>query len=436
MYMKRFLLPILLALSLCGCANINNTNPGDDPSDVDPTDPTDPSDPSDPTDPTDPSDPSEPQDTYTKLKINIAKEKASNLDLTPNSAGIIISTEKVEITGRLIGIYDTIGTAGGLKDDYAYKALIADETDYIYVTIPDATYKNIKDYAMKDNSYYKVEGVLSKWINEPGIKSSTFTRVVNHEDICDISIIKGFVKESSSIEEIKTYSKSLSLNQKGVQYGKMMSFKGKYLEKMDDSVLLFSDGKDTIKLHGSNKVGNNFTIGNTYQIYGTAGLYKFYFSFEYITHDVITSEEELVNDIDINSIPYITATDLYKISYTNDQAKHFDNYENISGTLRRFKGYVNSYFEASYGEDMLLVDTYSSNEFSGQINAATNKAVFVKNDNENNIKGNQNYSKLFPYLRKQTEIDIIICYYEGFKLNGSITPKVYVIPSSVPTFGE
>lgn len=436
--MKKFLLPLLLMFALVGCNSTQPQNhnidddptdiPGDEPGDDDPGD-DDPGD-DDPGDDDPGHNDPPPTLEYEVLKISEAKERAQALT-QENSVGIAISEDKVEIVGRLLAVYTTTAQKSDYSQDYAYRVLLGDETGYMYVSIPDAKYKNIKDYAMKEDSYYKVQGVLTKYLGVPAIKSVNFDWQKGHEDICTVSVIKSFVSETSTVKEVVDYSSSLRINIKGINYGKMMKVKAKYLEKMDDSVLLFGDGVNTFRVHGSNKVGNNFTLGNTYVLYGTSGMYIYQHSFEFIALDSI---DEDIN-IDLTNVPYITATDLYKVKYTNDKAQHYTDYENSCGTLRRFKGYVSYYTVSSTGIHMVLTDTYKSKPFSSYTEATNGKALVLKNTTETGIYSDSDFtrSRLYPYSNVEIQIDIYFCIYE---LNTQHYWQIFALTSSLDALVE
>lgn len=337
-----------------------------------------------------------------EVNVKSIKKECLALTLPENSAGLIETDVERTITGRIFAVYDSIATGKDYATSLRYKAMFSDGTDYMFLSINEAFYQKVKDYTYASNTTYEVTGTLEMYRGTPMLKISSYTFLNKVLDI-DISLF-GF---ESTISEVKEEISSSRVSSKGNAYLSIHNIKMKYLAKMDNAVLLFTDGNNFIEVHGSNKVGNNFTIGSSYIVTGSAGLYIYKPSFEFLQCQII--DEEIVTPSPLNEIK---ASDFYSYTYKNDTEKHYVSYEHSFYDSYSFKGYVTSYFKSG-NEYLVLSDSYRSKSFDTYTQALNAKAVFLKNDTETALyyESDYSHSKLLPYLNSQEQIEITIVSY-------------------------
>lgn len=342
--------------------------------------------------------------------ITIQEARALSSSLTnQNSVGVAISDTLVSIEAKLIFTDSSIAGSKYWNDDNLYKALIVDETGYVYASVTSTDYEQLKKYQYEDTSYYMFTGYIANYIGMPEIKVINYEWLKNHENNITKEQIKAFVSEEKSLSTIYQDIASNPINVKGVYYGDLVKFTAKYLAKMDDSVLLFTDGNNVIQLHGTNKIGNNFTLNSVYTIYGIESTYIYKPNINYVCHETSSKSVE----INADELTYMTATDLYKVKYTNDKTNHYPNYEQQFYSLRKFKGYANIYLKNG-NQYIVFTDTYRSDSFSAYTAAASAKALFLKNDSEIGLYKDADFinSRFYDeYVLENVELDVILVPY-------------------------
>lgn len=347
---------------------------------------------------------------------------ASNLTGTENTAGIIVGEASFEIVGRVMAVVDLTATTKDYAASTRYKALVMDESGYITVSINDAFYAKVKDYAGQENTTYRIRGVISKYRGNPELLATEYTFLNTVSPIADIFET---ADSKESISQIKDDIAALRVNIKGSYSGELISFRGKYLAKLDDSVLLFTDGTNVIPLHGSSKIGNSFTVGNTYEVACLLGMNIYRPSLEFISNRSI---ELVVYDVFAKASGK-TATAQYSISYTKDQEAHSTAYENEFYTLHSFNGFVN-YYVKSGAQYVVIGDKYKSSAYDTYTSALNAKTIFVKNDEEQGIKtdADASSSNLYKYALENQEVELI---YYPYMLNTNHYWMGFVFPSTI-----
>ena len=226
----------------------------------------------------------------------------------------------------------------------------------------------------------------------------------------------------TSLKDIYEKAKNLPLNYKGMGFGDLTVIKLRYIEEINDSVLLMFDGVNFIKLSGNNKISNSFTKGETYDVLALINVYKYAFSLKLVSKKLSSVK---IDDIDYSKCNTLQGNELYKIDYTNDKKQHFADYENVYNEVYKFEGYVNGY--SKNGSDYMVVcDTFKENAFTSFVTAAAANALFIDNNSEYNLKTDNDIanSKLYNYCLE--DIKISFYYYPTLK-NSQHYWSIYIV---------
>lgn len=327
-----------------------------------------------------------------------------------------------KLEGKVIFTLDQISTSKEYKQYNRYRALFFDETGYILLALDDASYQKVKNYQYQSTTYYSIEGAIVKIDNNIIVNVKEFTFIKNHEDNINVDDYFQITSPSASLIEIYDRAKNLPLNYKGMGFEDLALIKLRYIEEINDSVLLMYDGANFIKLSGDNKISNNFTKGETYDCLGLVNVYKYAFSLKLVSKKISSSK---INDIDYTKCNTLQGNELYKIDYTNDKKQHFTNYENVYNEVYKFEGYVNGY--SKNGSDYMVVcDSYKENAFTSYTTAASANALFIDNNSEYNLKTSNDIanSKLYNYSLE--DIKISFYYYPTLK-NSQHYWSIYIV---------
>lgn len=327
-----------------------------------------------------------------------------------------------KLEGKVIFTLDQISTSKEYKQYNRYRALFFDETGYILLALDDASYQKVKNYQYQNTTYYSIEGAIVKIDNNIIVNVKEFTFIKNHEDNINVDDYFQTTSPSTNLKEIYDRAKNLPLNYKGMGFEDLALIKLRYIEEINDSVLLMYDGANFIKLSGNNKISNNFTKGETYDVLGLVNVYKYAFSLKLVSKKISSSK---INDIDYTKYNTLQGNELYKIDYTNDKKQHFIDYENVYNEIYKFEGYVNGY--SKNGSDYMVVcDTYKENAFTSYTTAATANALFIDNNSEYNLKTSNDFinSKLYNYCLEDVKISFY--YYPTLK-NSQHYWSVYIV---------
>lgn len=358
--------------------------------------------------------------------ISSIKEGAAALlkGSVANDKGYVFTEVSVSLSARVYFYGGMITTKSGCGNPYS--AFAVDETGYLYCDIDSSTYSgNPSKYAGTENQYFEIKGTLSSFKGTPHVQVTSFEFIKNPSFEVGNETIKNLASSIQNMGDVYSYIENLPINLKGCGYGNIASFTGRYIAKMDDSVLLFSDGSRTMKVHGNNKISNSFTLNNVYTVYGVMDEYIFAPGMEYLFAE---SSDASIPNQEANRAT--TCANTYSWKYTNDIDSHQSAYEGVFGNVYSVTGYVNAYLKdgAYY---FVLTDSYYENDFAAYTNALIAKALFFKNETENNLKTevSLNYSLLYPYYVSGELITLSFApylwntqkYFQGYILPGSVS---------------
>lgn len=131
-----------------------------------------------------------------------------------------------------------------------------------------------------------------------------------------------------SLSEVYAEIAKVEINDKGTGIGNKVAFEAYYIAKLNNNVLIFTDGSLYISLAGDNKISNGFALNAKYLITGYAARYLYKGDVELIDKQVIPGTNFSMS---FDNSELITANELL--------AKSKDDL-NIYKKLFRFKGYV------------------------------------------------------------------------------------------------
>lgn len=349
----------------------------------------------------------------------ISEIRALSLALasSADADGIATSTVAVEFTGKLLARLDAITTQRNYGN--RYKLLFVDNTGYIYVKVDLTTYQKMENAI---GNSYTIVGNPSIYVGQAEVVITSY-KVATAVNVNLASISE----EMDNLDAVHDYAATLRLNSKGVAFGKLARIEATYIGKADNSVLLFRDDANAIYLHGDNYVGNRFTLNNSYRLTVAITMFSFRPGIEFIAQESISPLEI---DTSISDLPTITATNLYSQKYEVDKNATYPNYSNKFISLLRFEGYANYYLKDG-SIYIVLEDTFKTTTYSTYQNAATAKAIFVKNDDSVGLYGDYEYSRCpFSEYISDTPIKIEVAfmpylwntskYWQGYFLTDTI----------------
>ncbi len=302
-----------------------------------------------------------------------------------NDRGVYTSNIKAEITAQLLTLQDY----GTTKEGYngKYKALVANETGVITVTIPDTAYDSMSEFK-QEKQVYTFSGVVGLANDEVEIDMGNGAAPKRHVGVSLDYDYRTFAKAETSIANLRTtvLANDLKLNVKGIGWKQdIYKMDLEYIDKVVNATALFSDGVNIIEVHGHDKINNIFTKGHTYTIYGRPGLYNFRPELEFIGHE---SSAETIT-LSFAGAPQISAAQIFGYSYLIDKDTDYllaknKQYGAIVNNVYYFEGYVNLY-DKSGKIHFLLEDSYCEDPRSSEAAAFTAKSLSIKNDDSRNL---------------------------------------------------
>lgn len=339
------------------------------------------------------SDISSEEKSYVQMTIKQANQLCD--EIIQNDEVNVTSEYYVSITGRMMFVESNNCTQKGYLSENQYKAFVFDETGYIYVGINAERYKNVfSKYEYLDTSYYTFKGVLNKYLGQNELIMEQYEWLNKVPSNLNFNTLKTFASDEKSMSEIYQLDSQLKLNNKGIAYGNVVMFKGKYIDKVENEIALFSNEEYVMRVHGHSKLNNNFNSVKTeedlnnsysYTIIGVLSMYNYVPEIQYLDSQICTDE---IN-YNLEKATKLTANDLWKLKPDKDDLKdkHYQEYENVAQTIHYFEGYVNySYYSNKY--NMVLTDEYVEDYYNSALNEQNGKALRLNNENECGLSDN------------------------------------------------
>lgn len=347
--------------------------------------------------------------TYEQVTIKKANDYCDEISVGTNNINTA-GDKHISITGRMMFAEGINCTKTGYNSNNLYKLFVFDNTDYIYVGINETMYTNVfSKYEYSDTSYYTFKGVINKYLDQNELIMESYTWLSSYSGPeFGISKIKEFAGSVTSIDDIYSACQSSRMNLKGNVYKNVVSFKGKYIDKVENSLALFANGKKVMRVHGNSKLNNRFSkssdrtkeaidSGKTYTIYGVIALYDYVPEIEYLGSEEVTVASEEVT-YSLSGVTALTASNVWNIIPDKDSLKdsHYTAYENMAQEIHYFEGYIN-YSMYSNKMNMLLTDNCATGQYSSALNEANGKALRINNDGETALTSStdQSYSTFY-----------------------------------------
>lgn len=304
--------------------------------------------------------------------LNEIRQIAESFENMTNEANVYASTVKAKFRAQLLAHQDYI--AGGSDYTYRNKALVANESGVMLVSMNGNDYSLIKDYA-SSQQVYDFEGTISYYNGQAEV---TLTKRPTYLDgiTLDYTLIRTQV---SSIKDVFDQLKVTPLNNKAIGYiAEPMNMSLRYLMKLENNLALFSDGINVIQVYGHDKINNSFTIGGVYDLSFMPGLYINKPTFNYLAHQA--SDDELPT-LEVSKA--MGATELYSYSYIKEPRFASDFAKNLSyaETLINayvFEGFVNYYVKD--GQANISFDDQAKAPYATYQNAVSAKSLFINNE--------------------------------------------------------
>ena len=340
-----------------------------------------------------------------------------------------LGDKKVSITGRMMFAETINCTQKGYRDDNAFKLFVYDKTGYIYVGVNQDRYTNVfSKYEYSEDSYYTFNGTINKYLNQNEIIMESYEWLSNYNgDSVGLNEIKSFAGEAKTMEEIYTLDASLSLNKKGIAYSNVVAFDGKYIDKVENSIALFANGEYVMRVHGNNKLNNQFSSitneetlnsSKSYRIYGVLTVYNYLPEVEFLM------KEELEEKIDytLNDKNLKTAESVWSVVPNKDKllTNHYEEYEKLSQKIMCFEGYIATSLIASKVYN-LLSDKELSSIINSNANEKANKVLRINNEGETGLTTEKDLSySNFYTLHEENPSQKIKVYFviHGYNTNG------------------
>jgi len=304
--------------------------------------------------------------------ISEIRELALGLASKTNERKVATSTLKVEFRAQLLFYQDYV--AGGGDYTYRNKALVANETGYILVSMDAVSYDLNKNYESQQQ-VYDFKGTISLYNTEPEV---TLTQRPTYIKDLTLNYTLPAVEETS-INDVFTEIKQTAVNNKGIGYKvEVKEMTLQYLMKLENSIGLFSDGTNVIQIHGHGKVNSNWQVESVYKIKFIAGFHLYKTQFKYISQ---TTSTATIDDLEVDQM--MKASDLYSYTYVQDPKFAADKVKNLEYSelfinVYVFEGYVNYYMKDGRGN--ISFDDSAKGPYSAYTNAVTAKSMFINNE--------------------------------------------------------
>lgn len=344
-----------------------------------------------------------------KVSLEEAKNACLSFEGTPNEAGLVIGERLFEVQGLVISVFDFGKSTKAYNGTEKYKATITDGTSFLTVALNEQFYKKVKDYIGQETTFYKIVGKESRLNGKAELIATSFEFLSGTTTRYSSEQLLSIAPNSASINDSYSRLSKAPLNAAGNYDGEIRSIKLKFVEKVVDSVWLFTDGVNYVTLHGPSKAYNNFkATTKAINVLVQENMYKYALSFDYITH------VSLNEDITIpNAKEGIKEVDLYKNYPTKDSTSHFKVYEERKMNVYSFEGYVDYYVKTNK-IFFVLSSTLNVLESTNRTkeNARSKQTLFVSNETESNLTlSDSKYSKLYEAWQKEEKVNITIYPY-------------------------
>ncbi len=342
-----------------------------------------------------------------KASIKEAKNACLLFKGEPNKVGLEIGNQNYEIEGLIISIFDFGKSTKDYNGTNPYKAIITDGQDYLTIALVKNDYLKVKDYVGKEDTIYRVIGKTSRLNGKAELVATSFEFLKNSTQRVTKDQLFSLANDAKSIIDINERLKKSPLNEAGNYDGQLSTLTLKYVTKIENEVLLFTDGKKYISMHGSSQLYNLFKNStSSYQILFQENVYHYGQSLEYIASK--TSELEITSPVANKAI---TSEYLYSCNYVNGKSTHFEKYEEVKSNIYNFRGYVDYYLKNGLAF-FTLVDKLPVNSSHTITTSSSLKSLFVNNETESKLDNvSMQYSKLYEAYAKEKEIELTIYPY-------------------------
>lgn len=229
---------------------------------------------------------------------------------------------------------------------------------------------------------------------------------------------------SSSSEEEVTVFKSLEtvyqmiyeldLDSKGSATGKEIIIEATCYARIDTSLLLFTDGKRILKIHGDKeeKLWNYARVGNVYQVRGNIGVFKYQPQLDLVTHDnIVLQSSEGITEVETKKV---TVDEIIALPTSN---------MSMFGYVLEIECYVNLDTRDSDKPKYVFTQTAS-----GTIHTASGRynGLYVQNYDKYDI-----IEKLDPYYVDEIKITAYCTMYDTFKDHSKDFWRVYAFSNLI-----
>lgn len=344
-----------------------------------------------------------------KVSLEEAKNACLSFEGTPNEVGLAIGERLFEVQGLVISVFDFGKSTKAYNGTEKYKATITDGVSFLTVALNEQFYKKVKDYIGQETTFYKIVGKESRLNGKAELIATSFEFLSGTTTRYSSEQLLSIAPNSSSINDSYSRLSKTPLNAAGNYDGEIRSIKLKFVEKVVDSVWLFTDGVNYVTLHGPSKAYNNFkATTKAINVLVQENMYKYALSFDYITH-VSLNEDIAIPE----AKEAIKEEALYKNYPTKDSSSHFQIYEKRKMNVYSFEGYVDYYVKTDK-IFFVLSSTLNVLESTNRTkeNARSKQTLFVSNETESNLTLNDSkYSKLYEAWQKEEKVNLTIYPY-------------------------
>jgi len=300
------------------------------------------------------------------------RQVARTLASQVNERMVATSNHKVELRAQLLNLQDYVTSQNGYT--YRNKALIANETGYILVSMDANAYSLIKGY-VAEQQIYDFKGTISLYNGEPEITlSQKATYIAGATLNYNLPSI-----DETSISNVFDELKETPTNSKGIGYKvEVKTMPLKYVMKLENSLGLFSDGTNLIQVYGHDKVTNGWSLNSVYNITFVPGLFIYKPTFNYISH---ASSDVEIGVLEVSET--MSATELYGYDYVQEPKFASDKTQNLAYAelfinAFVFEGYVNFYQKG--GDFNISFDDTAKDYYTSYTSATQAKSLFINNE--------------------------------------------------------
>lgn len=344
------------------------------------------------------------------VTIKEAKELAKPLFGKENEVGVYESDIRVSLKKvQLVDVLDAITTKQGYGS--RYKLLVADNTGYMYIKVPQTIYENMKKYR-NDKSSYDINGTLGLYNDEVEVICNEKPTWLKDENNYVIDYDK--LSTSMTLSQIYEATSKLKMNGKGIAFSYLVNLDVQCLGKdFENSNVYFGSGDYIINVHGSDKLYNKFTKGTSYHLVGALQMFNYRPGLIYVDHKVIQDEVA----IDYANLETKTCEQLYNYKYETDKQESYPEYSKYFEKPFKLVGYFNA-IDDGLNVSLTFGDKFFEGDFANEAQASAKNQVFFKN--KNMIK--------FTVEEFDNSINtnpMVNCYYNGFKVEMVVFPYLW-----------